>query len=59
MPTKKGSTKMRYEDLKTAMPKALETYKKTRADYIKSPCKENWIKFCEAKRTCMLLGVRI
>lgn len=50
---------MRYEDLKTAMPKALETYKKTRADYIKSPCKENWVKFCEAKRTCMLLGVRI
>lgn len=50
---------MRYEDLKTAMPKALETYKKTRADYIKSPSKENWVKFCEAKRTCMLLGVRI
>lgn len=35
---------------------ARENYKKARAEYLENQTKENWIKFCECKRTCMLLG---
>lgn len=44
------------EQKKTA---AREAYKKTRLAYMDNPTKENWAKFCDAKRTCMLLGVII
>ncbi len=37
----------------------LESYKKAYKAYKENMTNENWIKFCSAKRTCMLLGVRI
>jgi hypothetical protein len=30
-----------------------------KAAYLADQSKENWITFCDARRTCMLLGVRI
>ncbi|WP_160202285.1 MULTISPECIES: hypothetical protein [Anaerotruncus] len=36
---------------------ALEAYNLAKAAYIANPTKENWITFCDAKRTCMLLGI--
>lgn len=36
---------------------ALEAYNLAKAAYIARPTKENWITFCDAKRTCMLLGI--
>lgn len=38
---------------------ALENYRNARNAYLENKTNENWIKFCEAKRNCMLLGVRI
>lgn len=38
---------------------ALETYKEAKKAYLEDMSNENWIAFCDAKRTCMLLGVRI
>ena len=38
---------------------ALENYKNARDVYMNNITKENWIKFCDAKRICMLLGVKI
>ena len=43
---------------------ALENYKAAKKKYLenmdfKNPNDENWKAFCEAKRTCILLGVRI
>lgn len=39
--------------------KALADYHQTAEKYTKNMSRENWILFCEAKKTCMLLGVRI
>lgn len=39
--------------------KALEEYKKARENHMKNATNENWIAFCNAKRNCMLLGVRV
>lgn len=39
--------------------KALNIYKEAKKAYLEDMTNENWIAFCEAKRTCMLLGVRI
>lgn len=44
------------EDRKTA---AKAVYMKARANYISDMSPENWLTLCEAKRNCMLLGVRI
>lgn len=38
---------------------AKNQYKDTKANYLNNPTPENWIRFCDAKRCCMLLGVRI
>lgn len=38
---------------------ALENYINARNAYLENKTNENWIKFCDAKRNCMLLGVRI
>lgn len=38
---------------------AMETYKAAKNTYMETMSKADWIKFCDAKRTCMLLGVRI
>lgn len=34
-------------------------YSESKEAYRQSPTNENWKRFCEAKRNCMLLGVRI
>lgn len=39
--------------------KALKNYKEAKENYLKNRTNQNWIKFCDAKRNCMLLGVRI
>ena len=38
---------------------AKETYKAVKENYLKNRTNENWIKFCDVKKECMLLGVRI
>lgn len=38
---------------------AKEEYKAARKTYLDNPTQENFTKFCEAKRACMLLGMRI
>lgn len=38
---------------------AREAYNAARKAYIEEASNENWIKFCECKRVCMLLGVII
>lgn len=38
---------------------ALETYKEAKKNYLENRNNENWERFCDAKRNCMLLGVRI
>lgn len=45
--------------LKDKMAAAKEAYKAAKENYIKNRTTENWIKFCDAKKECMLLGVRI
>ena len=44
------------EDRKAA---AKAVYMKARTNYISDMSPENWLTLCEAKRTCMRLGVRI
>lgn len=55
-----GGVKMTHlkqlEDRKAA---AKAVYMKARANYISDMSPENWLTLCEAKRNCMLLGVRI
>lgn len=38
---------------------ARKEYKEAKENYFKNMSNENWIKFCDAKRNCRLLGVRI
>lgn len=38
---------------------ARKKFKEAKSAYLASPTKDNWIRFCEAKRLCMLLGVII
>ena len=38
---------------------AKEVYKAAKAKYMKTMDNADWIAFCNAKRTCMLLVVRI
>lgn len=45
--------------MRTNKEKALENYKIAKKSYLEDMTRENWIKFCEAKKICMLLGVRI
>ena len=45
--------------LKDKMMIAKESYKVSKESYLKNRTTENWVKFCDAKKECMLLGVRI
>lgn len=38
---------------------ARKKFKEAKSAYLERPIKDNWIRFCEAKRMCMLLGVII
>lgn len=38
---------------------ARKKLKEAKCEYLACPTKDNWIRFCEAKRLCMLLGVII
>jgi hypothetical protein len=38
---------------------ALSEYKEAKRNYLENMTKENWVKFCNAKTNCMLLGIRI
>lgn len=51
----------RYKQQKIAIitSAAKEVYKAAKAKYMETMDKADWIAFCNAKRTCMLLGVRI
>lgn len=39
--------------------KALKNYKEAKENYLQARTSDNWIKFCDAKRVCMLLGIRL
>ncbi len=54
------------KDLQTSKKDALAAYKVAKMAFMETISKENikgdaakWAEFCEAKRNCMLLGVRI
>lgn len=48
-----------FKSLMTDKAIALQNYKETKAAYKANMNSENWVRFCEAKTTCRLLGVRI
>lgn len=45
--------------IKTDKQNALKEYKAAKENYLNNRTQTNWIKFCNAKRICMLLGVII
>ena len=38
---------------------ALREYKEAKKNYLENMTNDNWVKFCDAKTTCMKLGIRI
>ena len=46
-------------DLKEKKENALKAYKEAKERYNEEMNETNWKKFCDARRNCMLLGVRI
>lgn len=38
---------------------AIKEYKEAKQAYIENQSNENWIRFCNAKRNCMMIGCRI
>ena len=38
---------------------ALREYKEAKKNYLENMSNNNWVKFCDAKTTCMKLGIRI
>lgn len=38
---------------------ALKNYEEKRNAYMETMSRENWIAFCDTKRVCRLMGVRI
>lgn len=38
---------------------AKEAYKESKKKYMETMIKADWVAFCKAKRTCMMLGVII
>lgn len=38
---------------------AKRAYKEAKAAWLENQTNENWIAFCNAKRVCRLLGIRI
>lgn len=47
------------KELEVKKATALENYKESKKNYIDNMNKGNWIAFCNAKKECMMLGVRI
>lgn len=47
------------KDLNSRKMEAIEAYKEAKRAYKEDMSDENWIRFCNAKRACMLLGCRI
>lgn len=54
------------KDLQTAKNETLAVYKLAKAAFMETVSRDNikgdakkWAEFCEAKRNCMLLGIRI
>ena len=45
--------------IKTDKETALKAYKEAKQRYLKEMTEANWKSFCEAKTTCMRLGIRI
>lgn len=45
--------------LKDKMIAVKEAYIAAKNNYLKNRTTENWKRFCDAKKECMLLGVRI
>jgi len=45
--------------MRTDKDKALNNYREAKIAYLENRTNENWVKFCNAKRECMLLGIRI
>ena len=37
----------------------LRNYKEAKENFLKNKNDETWKRFCEAKRNCMLLGIRL
>ena len=50
---------MKQSTLEAQKIEALETYKNAKKRYLETLSQSDWIAFCNAKRNCMLLGVRI
>lgn len=45
--------------MRTDRETVIKAYKEAKEMYLKNRTDENWKKYCDAKRNCMLLGVRI
>ena len=43
----------------TSKNETIENYKRAKENYLNNGTNENWKKFCDAKRECMLMGIRI
>ena len=50
---------MKQSTLEAQKIQALETYKNAKKRSLETLRQSDWIDFCNAKRNCMLLGVRI
>lgn len=47
------------KNLKKRKNDTLKLYQLAKAEYLQNRTDENWRKFCDRKKECMLLGVRI
>lgn len=45
--------------MRTNRETALNNYKNAKVEYLNNPTKKNWIAFCDCKRECMRLGIRL
>ena len=53
------SHKMEVLNMYMNKEEALRIYKEAKEKYLSDMTNKNWIEFCNAKSTCMKLGVRI
>ena len=56
---KNKTHKMEVLNMYTNKEEALRIYKEAKEKYLSEMTDANWIEFCNAKSTCMKLGVRI
>ena len=56
---KNKTHKMEVLNMYTNKEEALRIYKEAKEKYLSDMTNKNWIEFCNAKSTCMKLGVRI